>query len=355
MSSPVPPSQQVVSALVVQQCLRLAKSRGIPTDRFLKGAGISREQLAVGHLQLPWLPVEQQLHVALEEMDDPLLGLHISALINMASLGVLGYVVQTSSTLRNLIDTIIQFDTLLSNLGRTWRGQEGNTALWGWDCHIGDALVARHAVDCVLGCWASLLANLLRKRTSSPLLGVQLQHSGPRDPQHLREYEAHFGCPIQFNQPRSALLLVPETLESTLSLADPTLHSALEEHARLILNKRTATGGVALLDQVRGAVRGQLARHVTPTREDVAEELGMSGRTLHRKLQDAGTSFRDILDALRFELAQDYLREPALTVEAVAQQLGFQESQSFIRWFRQLAGTTPGDFRQQAQKAAPPG
>jgi AraC-like DNA-binding protein len=353
--SATPPSQQTVSALVVQQCLRLAKSRGFASEAFLKGAGLSREQLAVGHLQLPWPPVQQQLRVVLETMDDPLVGLHISPLINLATLGVLGYVFQTSGTLQKLIDTTIQFDALLSNLGRSWQRRDGNTVLWGWDCFIDDALVARHAIDCITGCRATMISSLLRKQPASPLLGVQLPHAVPRTAQQLRDYEDFFGCPVQFNQPESALLLLPEALEQKLSLADPTLHGTLEDLARQMLNRRGGSGGASLLDQVRAAVRTQLGKHVAPTREAVAEALGMSGRTLHRKLQETGSSFRDILDDIRFELARDYLGNSVLTVEAIAQQLGFQESQSFIRWFRPIAGATPGEFRQRRQRADAPG
>lgn len=341
--TPPPPSQQVVSALVVQQCLRLAKSRGMGTEAFLKGAGLSREQLALSQAQLPFPPVQQQLRVILDGIGDPIIGLRLSALVNLATLGVLGYVAQTSTTLADLIATTIRFDLLLSNLGRTWERREGNIVLWGWDCFIEDELVRRATIDCVTGCRAVMINNLLRRR-SSAVLGVRLPHPAPRDPQVLRDYEAFFGCPVQFNQREASLLLAADAMEQTLSLADPELHSRLEEHASLLLNKRV--GSVALIDQVRGAVRGQLAQGRAPTREEIAEELGMSGRTLHRRLQEEGSSFRDILDAIRLQLAQQLLRESGLTVEAVAQRLGFQESQSFIRWFRPLAGMTPGEFRQ---------
>lgn len=342
--TPPSPSQQVVSTLVVQQCVRLAKSRGMGTEAFLQGAGITREQLAQTHQQIPFLPVQQQLRRILEEMQDPIIGLRLSALVNLATLGVLGYVVQTSTTLADLIATTIRFDLLLSNLGRTWERREGNIVVWGWDCYVEDDLVRRATVDCVTGCRAVMINNLLRRRANSAVLGVRLPHPATRDPQLLREYEAFFGCPVQFNQAEASLLLAADAMEQTLSLADPELHSRLEEHASLLLNKRV--GSVALIDQVRGAVRGQLAQGRAPTREEIAEELGMSGRTLHRRLQEDGTSFRDILDQVRLHLAQEYLRESSLTVEAIAQRLAFQESQSFIRWFRPLAGMTPGEFRQ---------
>lgn len=341
--TPPPPSQQVVSALVVQQCLRLAKARGMATAPFLAGAGITAEQLAT--TQVPFLPIQQELRKGLDQMQDPLLGLRVSTLVNLATLGVLGYVFQTSSVLQDLIAATIRYDLLLSNVGRSWERQEEGAVLWGWECHIEDEVVRRHAVDCVIGCRASMIANLLRRYKKPAVLGVRLPHAAPRDRALLREYEDFFNCPVQFGQPEAALVLAPEALRQPLSLADPELRRRLEEHASLLLDKRS--GGVALVEQVRGAIRAALAAGQAPTREEIAEALGMSGRTLHRRLQDDGTSFRDLLDAIRLQLAQELLRESGLTVETVAQRLGFQESQSFIRWFRPLAGMTPGEFRQQ--------
>lgn len=346
MPSVPPPSQQVVSALVVQQCLRLAKSRGMATDAFLKGAGLSREQLAQPQAPIPFLPVQQELRRTIDAMQDPLLGLRTSSLVNLAMLGALGYVAQTSSTLQDLVTTTIRFDLLLSNVGHTWERAEDNAVAWGWDCFIEDEVVRRHAIDCVMGCRAMMAVNLLRRSRHSPVRGVRLPHPAPREAALLREYEDFFGVPVHFQQKEAALLLAPDALGQTLLLADPELHQRMEEHASQLLNRR---GGVPLTDQVRAAVRGSLAHGAAPSREEVAEELGMSGRTLHRRLQDDGTSFRDILDEVRLQLARDYLGDRTLTVEAVAQKLGFQESQSFIRWFRPLAGTTPGEFRLQRQ------
>lgn len=345
--TPPAPAQQTVSALVVQQCLRLAKANGLPTAQFLTATGFTREQLAQAHLQLPWLPVQQQMRQALEQMGDPLLGLHVAALINVATLGVWGYVVQTSTTLRTLVSTVVQFGPLLTNTGLVWQRAEGSALLCGWDCYMGDELVAAHSMDCSMGGMAAIVQTLCRKQAGNPLLEVRLAHAPPRDPAHLRDYEEFFRCPVCFNQKETALVLAAEALEQPLVLADAALHTTLEEHARLLLQKSTGSVAVSLAGQVRAAVKGQLARNVAPTREEVAEELGMSGRTLHRRLQDDGTSFRDILDAVRLQLAQELLRESSLTVEAVAQRLGFQESQSFIRWFRPLAGVTPGEYRQR--------
>lgn len=350
MSVPTPPSQQVVSTLVVQQCLRLAKSRGLDTERFLRNAGLTREQVGAAQAQLPFLPLQQQLRAIIELADEPLIGLRASTLINMATIGVLGYVMQTSPTLRNLIETVIRFEGLLSNVCRTSLRVEGTTAVWALESFISDELVARHATECTLGTWATLLDLVRGEKPGALLQGVRLRHAAPKDPALLRDYEDFFRCSVRFNQAESALLAAASALDQPMALADPALHDTLEEHARLQLSRRSS--GPSLTDQVKGAVRSRLMQHAAPTREEIAEALAMSGRTLHRKLQEAGTSFRAVLDGQRLALARDYLRDSALTVEAIAQQLGFQESQSFIRWFRQMAGLTPGEFRQQGQRTA---
>jgi AraC-like DNA-binding protein len=77
----------------------------------------------------------------------------------------------------------------------------------------------------------------------------------------------------------------------------------------------------------------------------------MSGRHLHRKLENAGAGFRDLQDEIRYAMARSALSEKKVSVESVAQTLGFQESQSFIRWFRRMAGCTPGEYRQRAAQA----
>jgi AraC-like DNA-binding protein len=109
-----------------------------------------------------------------------------------------------------------------------------------------------------------------------------------------------------------------------------------------------------LLDELqrRAGVVGSV-RHLLLTRlmrgmslEDVAGELGMSVRTLRRRLTDRGTSYRQIVDDLRREMAIKYLRDTDMTVEDVAFTLGFNDAASFRRAFRRWTSATPQRFRQ---------
>jgi AraC-like DNA-binding protein len=337
-----------VSSLIAQQCLNLGKSKGISLDKLLSESGMSYEQVKNPQAWVPFICIERLIHYSLNYIKDPLIGLHGAPHINMAALGVLGYVLQTSSTLQGLIETSSRFEQLLSNVGTTQLHHEPGAALWRWDCNIPDPVLARHAAECVLGCWAGQLRLLIQQRTPT-LRAVRFCHAAPADKNLLREYEEFFRCPVAFDQPNSELVLVPSALSQTLMLANPDLHQTLEQHAHVLLNTHKVSSSIT--HQVRDLLRTQLLQGASPDREQVAALLGMSGRSLYRHLQEAGSSYREVFDALRLEMAQAALRDGQHSVSAIAQQLGFQESQSFIRWFRQMANITPGEFRQKYTQA----
>ncbi len=339
--NPPPHPAPRIPLIIIEQCLAIAEHAGINRERLLRDAGFSEGDLAAAGSWLSFRLVEPVLRMGVERMQDPLAGLHASPRINLATLGVLGYALQTSSTLKDLIETTIRFERLLGDVGTTTLGHAPGVALWQWQGAISDPVVARHTHECILGCWAGML-RLMKQRQSPALLAVHFLHAAP-DAAIARETEKFFGCPVQYGQPSSALVLLPASLNAPLALANPDLHEALEQHARQQLQARHSENN--LRGKVRACMLTQLRRGEVPTRDSLATQLGMSGRSLHRHLQEQGSSFRDLLDAVRFQMARDYLRDNSLSVDSVAARLGFQESQSFIRWFRRHAGTTPGDFR----------
>jgi AraC-like DNA-binding protein len=89
-----------------------------------------------------------------------------------------------------------------------------------------------------------------------------------------------------------------------------------------------------------------LLKEGLPRKEQVAEHLAVSVRTLQRQLHLAGTSYQQILDDLRQELAEHYLLNSTLPIQDIAQYLGFTEPRSFHRTFKSRRGMPPGEFRQ---------
>ena len=110
---------------------------------------------------------------------------------------------------------------------------------------------------------------------------------------------------------------------------------------------------VALLDtdtdltsKVKQSIQKQLADGIT--RQDmVAEDLGMTSRTLQRKLSQEGVSYQKLLDEVRQQMAEDYLQNTDMSIPDIALRLGYSETTSFHRKFKAATGKTPGDFRRQ--------
>lgn len=157
------------------------------------------------------------------------------------------------------------------------------------------------------------------------------------------------GCRVRFGAPEARLVLRREPLERPLPRHDPALFAYLERHAQAVLSSIPNEGGVP--DRVRRFITAGL-REGEPAQADVARKLAMSERTLQRRLREAGTSFAAILDAVRSQLSQLYLAEPAVAVHEVAFLLGYSEPSAFHRAFRRWTGATPQEFRRQTAGSA---
>ncbi len=100
-----------------------------------------------------------------------------------------------------------------------------------------------------------------------------------------------------------------------------------------------------VVDDLRAVMLGEPGR--MPKIQAAAKRLGMSDRTLKRRLQDAGTSFKAVREELLRSLALDYLQESNLTIEEIALLLGYTETPNFFRAFKRWTGSTPATIRAQ--------
>jgi AraC-like DNA-binding protein len=107
---------------------------------------------------------------------------------------------------------------------------------------------------------------------------------------------------------------------------------------------KARNANMSLGEQVKDTIRRSLAGK-RPTLQDVAREIGMSARTLQRRLTDAGITFQQIVEDTRRELASHYLKQSAVELNEAAFLLGFEDSNSFFRAFQAWEGTSPGEWR----------
>lgn len=155
-------------------------------------------------------------------------------------------------------------------------------------------------------------------------------------------HEAYFKCPVKFGARRNLLVLHAADLDrpfvtynaELLEMLDPQLAKAVEaRHAQ----RSTSEQVKWVLKRLLAGARPEIAA--------VARELGLSNRTLQRRIDDDGTTFRQLLLEARQELAHEYLNRPEMDVTEVAFLLGYEDSNSFYRAFRTWEGTTPSQLR----------
>jgi AraC-like DNA-binding protein len=176
---------------------------------------------------------------------------------------------------------------------------------------------------------------------------VCLAHAGPRD---SSEHEAFFGCEVRFDASYDGLEFDREILEVPLPAADPTLSHFLIEHLRAISDPTRASA--SLEGRVRQAIHGRLGDQ-TLAMAAVAEDLGMSTRTLRRRLLGHGTSYREILDRVRYELSAELLGDPGHKLSDIAVLLGFSDASAFHRAYVRWTGRTPASRRGERPPSDP--
>ncbi|HXG68296.1 MAG TPA: AraC family transcriptional regulator [Blastocatellia bacterium] len=188
-------------------------------------------------------------------------------------------------------------------------------------------------------CFACVVA-IGRRGTGRPMspLRVELQRAAA----HREVFEAHFGCPVEFQASRNALVFSRADIDrpflthnaELLAMLAPQLEAELTSHAAQQTTR----------DQVKIILKRLLAGQ-RPAMQDVARELRLSPRTLQRRLTEDGATFQQVLEDARRELARHYLLHSSLELNETAYLLGYEDANSFFRAFHHWEGTSPGQWR----------
>jgi AraC-like DNA-binding protein len=163
------------------------------------------------------------------------------------------------------------------------------------------------------------------------------------EPQETSEYECTFPPEsLRFGAPCHAFAFDEKVLHRPMASANANLHAVLRAQLNTVLADLSHPPN--LTGRVRDLVAGRMPSGM-PTARSLAQELRMSPRTLFRKLESEGTAFRIELDALRRELALQYVRQEDLPLIEVAFLLGFSHVPAFNRAFKRWTGATPTQYR----------
>ena len=333
------PSVPSIQAKAVEKIIKSAAARGVPARALYEAIKLNPDVMTDPDQRIPFAQVVQLYERAAELTGDDAFGLHVGEAVDPKAFDVLGYAVINSPTLGEALDRMVRYNFIWTN--GSWFSVDAGARLTRivYD-YLDDSIKdRRHDSEMTLAAIATL-GRIVTNANLSPVR-VAFQHNRPGD---TREHERIFQCPVEFDADKNQYFLDSTALALPIVRADPGLCAVLDRHAAELIAKYPRA--VMLPDRVRTLIKNQLSGGNAAV-DRIAEHLGMSSRTLQRKLQASGTSHQGLLDEMRHELALRYLQEPEMAVCEVAYLLGFSESSAFHRAFKRWTGTTPNEFRRR--------
>ncbi|UXD86349.1 AraC family transcriptional regulator [Thalassolituus hydrocarboniclasticus] len=327
----------------LRNLLDLVEARGGNGADMLLRAGMNQAQIEEIDGQLSWEQFSGALRESRNEIDEPGLGLYLGSQLTITTHGLLGLAAMSSPTLSDAAQVACQYVATRTPLVSMRLEQKG--------------LQASLTIDelYVLG---DIRATFLEALTVTLLAVIDFVSGGQarvsqvnfafHTPAYSSLYEAFFPCPVRFNQEQNQIILPAADLNIPSRLADIQVQrqaaQQCEQQLKQWQERQKLSGQIRMM---LGRAKGRF-----PGFEQVADELSLSPRTLRRRLAEEGTSYQELLEIWRQEMAHQYLRTTNLSVQQISYLLGYNDPANFGRAFRKRnEGISPLRFRQQGQEA----
>lgn len=277
---------------------------------------------------------------AVRALDMPYLGLAMGNLMTISHHGMAGLAAVTQPTLRGCLETIQRFCRELFpplEFNGEVRSREASFS-------VEETLSLAPYTHFFMELNMVSFYNIFRQLVGGEHELFSVDFSYP-EPAWGHIYRRYFHCPVRFGQPRTCMVGAPELADYEMPLANRLMAMAAEK----TLFENIPTRAMRLLPL---RLRRLLVRYygAFPSLENAASELGMSGRTLRRKLAEEGTSYQHELDVVRQKLAEDYFSRGGESVTELALQLGFADSSAFAKAFRRWTGCAPTEYLERLRQ-----
>src|SRR5262249_5584130 len=329
----IPTAQGGLSRLAIPRL----KSTGVPVEPLLERAGLTPELIAEPELRLSVRSQIALLDEAAIALKDDSLGFTLARDFDPRELGLLYYVMASSQTLGDALKRVARYSQI-TNEALVVRYREGNRLI----INLSYSGVPRHSDRHQIEFCMFAVLRICRVLTGQNLVPQHFWISHHRSGTNS-EMARFVGTAVQFGADTDEFAVNANARELPLIHADAYLNDLLLKYFETALAVRRDNAR-QLRTHVENAI-SSLLPHGRVLVEDVARSLGMSERTLARKLADEGLNFTEILQQLRRDLAVRYLNDRELHISKIAWLLGFNEVSAFTHTFKRWTGKTPSQMR----------
>ncbi|NCF20277.1 MAG: helix-turn-helix domain-containing protein [Haliea sp.] len=312
------------------------QSYGISPESILREGGVDIAQID-DNTRISATTMDRMVRLAVEATGDPALGLRFVDFVQPTSYHALGMALLYSSTLRSFCLRLQRYFTVITNMDQIGFVESEGTCLLSFkSLYEYSEPAGRVSSDA----WIAYVVKLLRQiyRPDFCPERVALIWSPP---QPLRaKYEEIFLCPLDLSVDEGRLYLDAGALDQTL----PTANAELARQSDQVVTEFLARMNKPDLPALVHTKLIEFLPSGNCDRERVAASLNMTVRTLHNRLGRSGTSYRELLEETRRELAMEYIEQRRHSISEIAYLLGYADVGNFSRAFRRWVGLSPNNY-----------
>lgn len=327
-----------VRIAVLEGFTELVQKLNHDPQAILEKAGLSSTFFSdhVGDDMLSFEQVELLLQTAADTTHCPYFSVLLGSKQNLRLFGLIGYIMQQSRDVRSALNELIEHFPLHLREAATVDLEiiDGFASL---NFNVSSHLIKSSQQTTELAMIEGLV--ILRAVCGDgfkPTL-INFRHKAP---ENITPYKKLFNAPIYFNQDKTQMLFPKTNLDKPINKADPELKAILQSHIEL-LEKNSAN---TICDQVTELINRNLPKGKCSI-DNIADLLSVHRRTLHRMLKEQGTSFTELLEGVRKDIAIERLNNSDLTIIQLADYLGYADNSAFTRAFKRWYGTTPQKWK----------
>ncbi len=327
--------------IVARLALARATAAGLDPRPILRKAGLTASQIQDRQARVNAASEISFLNLMADALPDELLGFHLAEAFDLRESGLLYFVLASSATLGEALARADRYSTI-TNEGVRLRCQAGSDLSLRYS-YVG---VPRHTDRHQVEFWTRTLVRICQTLTGTELRPIRVSFAHPRW-SASGQLDAFFGCEVAFASNADDVAFARGASQLRLVKADPYLNELLVRYGEEALAQRANPAS-----PIRASVENALAPllpHGKGRAGEVARTLGVSERTLARRLAAENLTFLGIREEMRKDLALCYLKDTSISISRIAWMLGFQEVSAFTHAFRRWTGITPTQMRAKAR------
>ncbi|BCD97868.1 AraC family transcriptional regulator [Marinagarivorans cellulosilyticus] len=321
-------------ALIIWKTL---EKEGFDPSIAFKRAGADIHKLSNPEARYPLETMHKLWGALAEQTQDTTIGVRIGQQWDVTTFHALGYAWLASSSLLEAFERFNRYAAIINNALVTSSGRDGSLISLQLESHADPALIHDLAVDAGISAIIKMCKMLVGEHFLPVKLDIKRSSPAPMGISQL------IAAPIEYNATHTALWVDIRTAEQTLLSGNDKLAFSNEQLAHNYLDQ-------VLQGDIELSAFNLIVKKLPSgeTSEDwIAEQLHMSVRTLRRKLNASGTSFRELLNSVRKEIALHHVNDTNISCIEIAYLLGFSDQANFTRAFKRWYNCTPTEYREQ--------